>query len=472
MNLIQYILISTTCLSISYLAYRLFLRKYTNFSYLRLFLIWSLITSLILPLLSVSIDYTSLFGKEKMTTISLPAISEKNMAIIADPAEDGFFSAYSDLFLKLYLAISSLLILRILIQLVRMLFLYLVSNRRRNGRNMVLYSGYIKSPSSFFRLIFIPDNLFDNEEGENIITHESIHASQYHSFDNLLIELVAAVMWFNPLVWMMKGSLHLVHEYLADEGALSTGIDRLRYQALLINQVTEERLICLSSSFNHSLIKKRMIMMTKIKNNRQNKLKILTLIPLSAVLFLMVALLNGLFPQDVQAAIPAPEAFNQFDPLSSEEPLIQDDTTKKKTYHIRIVSKDKEATSEETSGITVSGDVTISGDLPDSLIYVVDGVHVKDINSICPDSIKSINVIKSDNVMIIRTKKAEGENPGKYVYIKQGGGIPSDAIIYIDGDKSTIEALKNLDPEQIVTINIKKSGDSGDVFEITTKDKN
>jgi len=108
-----------------------------------------------------------------------------------------------------------------------------------------------------------------------------------------LIELLSAVMWFNPLVWMMKNSVQLVHEYLADEGVLNTGTDKLRYQALLINQIAEERLICLSSSFNHSLIKKRMIMMTKSKFNRGSKLKIFALIPLATILFIGVACING-----------------------------------------------------------------------------------------------------------------------------------------------------------------------------------
>ncbi len=54
---------------------------------------------------------------------------------------------------------------------------------------------------------------------------------------------------------MMRKSLQLVHEYQADEGALSTGIDKLKYQALLVNQVAEERLVSLSTGFNHSLIK-------------------------------------------------------------------------------------------------------------------------------------------------------------------------------------------------------------------------
>ncbi len=107
----------------------------------------------------------------------------------------------------------------------------------------------------------------------------------------------------------MKSSIQLVHEYLADEGALSTGIDKLKYQALLINQVTEERLICLSSNFNHSLIKKRMIMMTKSKNNYQNKKRILALLPLSVILFITTAFFNGLFPEETKGS---PAAIDNF----------------------------------------------------------------------------------------------------------------------------------------------------------------
>jgi hypothetical protein len=44
--------------------------------------------------------------------------------------------------------------------------------------------------------------------------------------DLILIELLAAVMWFNPVVWLMRNKIQLVHEYLADEGALGTGIDK------------------------------------------------------------------------------------------------------------------------------------------------------------------------------------------------------------------------------------------------------
>ncbi|NJK85037.1 MAG: hypothetical protein HC906_02740 [Bacteroidales bacterium] len=177
--------------------------------------------------------------------------------------------------------------------IIYILRLYLSSEKIRENGLAILVNGKIKHSFSFFNLIFIPKEKYLDKESGDIIAHEKIHASQYHSIDNILIESLAAVMWFNPFIWKMRNTVHLVHEYLADEGVLSTGIDRLRYQALLINQIAEERLICLSSGFNHSLIKKRMIMMTKSKFNQRSKLSILALIPLAAILFLGVACING-----------------------------------------------------------------------------------------------------------------------------------------------------------------------------------
>ena len=183
--------------------------------------------------------------------------------------------------------------LRLLIHLLKILFLFNISEKNKQDKTTVLLNNKIGSPFTFFHWIFIPGNWLKENENKDILTHERIHASQYHSIDIILIELLSAVMWFNLLVWMMKNSVQLVHEYLADEGVLNTGTDKLRYQALLINQVAEERLICLSSSFNHSLIKKRMIMMTKSKFNQGSKLKIFALIPLATILFIGVACING-----------------------------------------------------------------------------------------------------------------------------------------------------------------------------------
>ena len=215
-----------------------------------------------------------------------------------------------------YLLGVCLLLFRLMVHIISIIRLYINSDKVRHSQVTLLINHRLKNSFSFFRWIFIPNEFSDGDEKDHIIIHERIHALQYHSVDLLLIELLSAVMWFNPLVWMMKKSVQLVHEYLADKGVLSTGIDKIRYQALLINHVAEERLICLSSGFNpvsqpgrYSLIKKRMIMMTKSKLNHGSKLKLWILIPLAAILFTGVACINSKNRSHVVTAV-APVKMN------------------------------------------------------------------------------------------------------------------------------------------------------------------
>ena len=223
---------------------------------------------------------------------------------------------------------------------------------------MLLLNHRFRNTFSFFDWIFIGPEKIKKEDLEHIIIHERIHATQYHTLDLIVIELLTAVMWFNPLIWMMKNSIQLVHEYLADEGALNTGIDKHRYQALLINQITEDKLISLSSSFNHSLIKKRMKMMLNKKFNRRSNLKIMTLLPLAAFLFTVIALFNALVPGDLSAAPAKPLNVFGFNHNSDQLNSLGTPADTIKTKTIKIIQKQE----GPDSIITETYDVMVIGD--------------------------------------------------------------------------------------------------------------
>src|SRR5690606_2449841 len=58
-----------------------------------------------------------------------------------------------------------------------------------------------KPTFSFFNFIFIGKaNELTQQEKEQIIRHESVHARQRHSFDILLINTLKILFWFNPLM--------------------------------------------------------------------------------------------------------------------------------------------------------------------------------------------------------------------------------------------------------------------------------
>ena len=330
--IVFYLIASTLSLSLFYTVYLFIFRNDTPFRILRFYLLGAILISLIIPLHSVEITLPEIQRSQQEITannkqnipLAIKDTQEKTNAQpqIQDTQESapGSSTNFVHIFFIVYIGITIILILRILIQLATMIFYFITSKRQRYEEYILITNNKYFHSFSFFNWIFVNEKEVNEEMLPKIIAHEKIHINQFHTMDILLIELLTAVMWFNPMVWFMRNSIQLVHEYLADEGALSTGIDRLRYQALLINQVSEERLICLSSGFNHSLIKKRMIMMTKRKFNQQTKLRILTLIPLTLILFIGIACVNGQNKQEKITSI-APTKMNVLY-LGVDNPLV------------------------------------------------------------------------------------------------------------------------------------------------------
>ena len=66
---------------------------------------------------------------------------------------------------------------------------------------------------SFMNHVVISRSDYDGHP--EILTHECAHTGHHHSADMLFMSLVCALQWFNPLVWMMRSELRMMHEYEA-----------------------------------------------------------------------------------------------------------------------------------------------------------------------------------------------------------------------------------------------------------------
>lgn len=479
MALIRYLLTATALLSISYLVFRLVYHNGKGFLQQRIFLLLILAFSLTLPLTGFRLDLSVLQAKSEIKATENPRSSSgvNNEAVLQGNQME--FPLNTRTAVNIYLIISALLVSALLFNFFKILRAYLASEKQRQERFVILRNRTINTPFSFFRWIFIPSELSDDEETESIVMHERIHASQYHSADNLLIELTAAFMWFNPLVWMMKGSFSLLHEYLADEGTIRSGVDKYRYQAFLINNVAEERFVVLSSSFNQSLIKKRMIMMTKDTNKKQWKGRIAALIPLSLILVSATGFINGLYPEK---AIDMHEN-NQIAMISPAGPagvaeIREQDTVSRKTVVV-VKTEGRKKSSQKKEEIKVIGYGNWQN--KDSVIYVIDGAQVKDISTLSPDSIESVNVMKDDNLIIIRTRKSADKKMVIKVSDSSAGTGEEKVLYIIDGNESDDKAvIEKIDPSDIESVsvlkgdeNIRKAGKSGynGIIIIKTKKK-
>ncbi|GHT38382.1 hypothetical protein FACS189435_4690 [Bacteroidia bacterium] len=126
------------------------------------------------------------------------------------------------------------------------------------------------------------------EEREEIITHEYIHASQWHSVDVIATEWICILCWMNPFAWLLRREVKLNLEYLADKGVLQSGFDSKAYQYLLVGLAGYNQAAAhLYNNFNVLPLKNRISMMNKKRSSAIARTKYLICIPLAALLVLL-----------------------------------------------------------------------------------------------------------------------------------------------------------------------------------------
>ena len=307
--ILYYGLIFTAMTALLFLAYQLIFRKTENFKLQRFMLLSILGVSLLMPFnpVKITLPAVNLDIEKTISSFTEKAVEVDNGAIpkdgfseltVASPAETVVKTtertrAFSEILLWVYFLVSFLLIARLLLNIIQLTYWYFAFPKTRKDSCRLVQLPADKTTCSFFNCIFINENGLNSSEKQQVITHEKIHASQYHSLDILLIELIGAVMWLNPFVWLIKKEIRLVHEYLADDEVPHSDWEKIRYQALLLNQATGGKIISFSSQFKQSFIKKRIMMMEKQKTSKKSGYKLLWFLPVVLLFVLATAWVNG-----------------------------------------------------------------------------------------------------------------------------------------------------------------------------------
>ena len=191
-----------------------------------------------------------------------------------------------------------------------------------NGIRIYCHSEQV-TPFSWLNNIVIGDKDYDRN-GREIILHEEGHIRHCHSLDIVLLTVVQMLQWWNPFVFLLARHLRDVHEYEADDYVLRHDIDPQAYQMLLLQSVVHDATFPLASSFNHSLIKNRIKMMSLPQPKAWMRSKVLYVIPLS-----MLALSVFATPSIIE---PIEDTVSTF-----VAPIAQDATTIKKSETRRAV---------------------------------------------------------------------------------------------------------------------------------------
>jgi N-acetylmuramoyl-L-alanine amidase len=141
------------------------------------------------------------------------------------------------------------------------------------------------TPFSFLNRIFWNHHLDpDNAISRQIFRHELNHVRQLHSVDLLLLRILTALCWVNPFFHLIYREIRAVHEFLADNDAVSEG-DKYQYAEALVWQTVKTPSVPLLHPFFQSPVKRRINMIIQGKNTRATFISRAMILPL---LFLLL----------------------------------------------------------------------------------------------------------------------------------------------------------------------------------------
>ncbi|SHI42475.1 Signal transducer regulating beta-lactamase production, contains metallopeptidase domain [Mesonia phycicola] len=281
--MVTYIVQLSVFLLLFWGVYELFLKKETFFTYNRWYLLLTPIISALLPFLSFNILES--YAVEAQQMVQLPAVFIGDPVVQETPNETVSNVTTSISFLEKYawwLAYGLGVLFSLLVFIKKVIQF---QQFRKQGK--VSYLNDLKlievenssKACTFFKTIYLGSDLAETEKVQ-ILKHEQVHAQQYHSLDLLFFEILKIAIWFNPVVYLYQRQITNLHEYIADAEATKNSDKKSYYESLLKVAFGSEQISFIHQFFNHSLIKKRILMLQKSKSARAAKFKFLILIPL------------------------------------------------------------------------------------------------------------------------------------------------------------------------------------------------
>ncbi len=283
----QYLITSSVYLAVFYLIYILLISKDTRYRRNRIYLLASIIISLLLPFVKITAGSGGIFSLFNENLGNIVNIPEVNVyAIDQGPEQAGTLP----LPLIIYLS-GSLVALIIFMANIFKLNGYIMKYRVKGSRIVLTPPGK-ESGFSAMGYIFINNDL-ESETRTTILEHEQQHIRNRHFIDVGLLRFLGIFFWFNPFIYMYERSLKALHEFEADEQMLDSGRNVISYQQLILNQIFNTSIFTLQNGFSgRSLIKKRMIMMTKKRSKKMSGLKLLIAVPLVLFVFIFFSCTN------------------------------------------------------------------------------------------------------------------------------------------------------------------------------------
>ncbi len=278
--MLQYILQTVAFQLFFLIIYDVFLKKETFFYWNRAYLLVTALLSIVLPFIKIESFKEAI---PQQFIIQLPEVILGNLTQ-TEPVllfEKGIeqTSNFVINWQLLFVLGTTIAFLFFTYKLVKIIVLIYKNPKHWKGDLRIVELINSNAAFSFFHYVFLGEHI-NSKDKDTIIKHEIIHVKQNHSIDLLLFEILRILFWFNPLVYMYQNRIRTLHEYIADAKAIKSQ-DKSHYYENLLTQVFETRNVSfINTFFKKSLIKKRIVMLTKSRSKQILKFKYALLIPL------------------------------------------------------------------------------------------------------------------------------------------------------------------------------------------------
>lgn len=269
------------CSALFAFVYKVLLEKEKMHRFNRVYLLASLAFSFLVPFFTFTQCVQPLPILENVLT-ETTFLSDFGNPILTDVSNNTHYQPL--IILTIYVTITTLLFFRFAINLKTVLQrAWTNSTIPFNNSRLILIKQSI-TPHSFFGYIFIGSEDYRNGNIEKeILLHELAHVQQKHSLDILFVETLQILFWFNPFIFLYRKALLMNHEFLADEAVINKYTDISAYQILLLETASKQTSSFITSQFNYSITKKRLLMMTKTKSFRNALCKQIAVIPVLGI---------------------------------------------------------------------------------------------------------------------------------------------------------------------------------------------
>ena len=264
-------------LLVFYLFYRFLLKKETFHRFNRVVLVGTAVLSFLLPLCIITIhkpiEVDPIVPESVVVSTDLPI---QELTPLVEPTIPWWPVALVILF---WTGVAFVLV-RVLVSILSILTIIRHGElvREEDCCKVVVTERDI-DPFSWMKYIVLSRKDWEGDYAA-ILAHEKAHIILKHSREILLVDILSLLQWFNPAIWMLRADLQELHEYEADDAVLRGGANLKEYQYLLIRKAVSKSGYSVANSFNHSILKNRITMMSKTKTPISRCWRVLWLLPL------------------------------------------------------------------------------------------------------------------------------------------------------------------------------------------------